>query len=245
MGAAVAVPAIIQGASAIGAWWSNRKKNQAAKKEREMYSGPAMAGANILASTGTDFMRAGARTAGQGVNQLTTAGDYFRRIVNGNRAEMATALMPETSRINEMYTGANKGMFNLRGPTKDRQLAENNRQRLSSLGQMIGGARGSAASSLGQIGSQLGQLGLGESAVGMSGMQGAGSIWSRLLGGAEERGLASDLASERTGQATGNLLFSVLRNVNWGGGGGNNASAALPNAASSSAINRAYGGIRF
>lgn len=80
--------------------------------------------------------------------------DYYSNLVGGGRAALDANLMPETSRINDIYRGSATNISNtLRGPQRDKAMGDLARQHASQLAGLRSGARSDAAGRLLQEGS--------------------------------------------------------------------------------------------
>lgn len=213
--AATLIPALISAGGAIGGSLLGRKSVQGAT-QRSPEELAALQGQTGAANALT---QQSGQLSAFGMPLLKQAGGYFSKLAGGNRGVMTQALSPEISSINDVYGGTARTLSRfLRGPEKDVQLAESERERAGQIGRLFGGARIGANTALG---------GMGEGATGAaaSGFGGAGGIFggqaalgqANRFGGAElERSVGSDF---------GGLIFNLLKN--WGQKGGS-STGVLP-----------------
>lgn len=146
----------------------------------------------------------------QGMPQLQQAGNYFSTLAGGNRAATTQALAPDIEGIQSIYGGTARTLSRfLRGPEKDTQMAELERQRAGQIGSLFRGARPQANANLAS---------LGGSAVtaGQQGTQGAAGIFGQSAQLSQQAGQFASKQSEQAGADFGGLLFQLLKQ--YGGG---------------------------
>ncbi len=141
-----------------------------------------------------------------GIPQLQQAGGYFSSLAGGNRAQMTQTLAPDIANINSVYGGTARSMSRfLRGPTKDTQLAEADRQRAGQIGSLFSAGRTNANSALAGLGGA--NVGQGTSAT-----TGAGGLFSSQANLGQQADIAGAGISSSAGAGFGGLLFNLLRN---------------------------------
>jgi len=161
-----------------------------------------------LGALGTNLQNTGTTLTGLGVPQLQQAGGYFSKLASGNRATMTQALSPEISQINSVYGGTARTLSRfLRGPTRDVQMAEGERQRAGQIGGLFATARPQANTALAALGSQT--VGQGVGAAGA-----AGSLFGTQAKLGQEADIANAQLQSEAGQGFGGLLFNILKT--WG-----------------------------
>lgn len=145
------------------------------------------------------------KLSGMGTANLSKAGGYFSSLAGGNRAGMTQALQPDIQNINSVYGGTARTMSRfLRGPERDTQLAETERQRAGQIGSLFSGGRSSANSALAGMGS--GEMGAGIGAAG-----GAGGIFSGLAKQGQDSQFEQAKLQQQAGQGWGGLMFNLLK----------------------------------
>jgi hypothetical protein len=158
-----------------------------------------------LGSLGGNLQGTGSTLTGMGTPQLAQAGGYFSSLAGGNRATMTQALSPEISQINSVYGGTARTLSRfLRGPTKDVQMAEGERQRGGQIGSLFASARPQANAALAQLGGQ--EVGQGIAAQGT-----AGSLFGTQANLGQQADIANAQLQSQAGQGFGGLLFNLLK----------------------------------
>jgi len=141
----------------------------------------------------------------QGMPQLQQSGKYFSTLAGGNRAAMTQALSPEIESTNAVYGGATKTLSRfLRGPEKDVQLAETERERAGAIGRLFGQGRTAANANLASVGA--GNVGAGMQASGA-----AGSMFGSVARTSQDAQIEQNKEQMQAGQGFGGLLFNVLK----------------------------------
>lgn len=198
---AAAAPYIATGAAAIGGSLFGKKSVQG-DLQRSPEEKAGMAGqtgaANALSGQAGQLSR-------MGLPALQQSGKYFSTLASGNRSAMGQALAPQIEATNDVYGGTARtlGRF-LRGPEKDLQLAETERERAGGVASLFRNGRSSAAGALAAFGSGLtGQAGQQQSAAGsIFGQQAALGQANRYQGAELEHQAGSDF---------GGLMFNLLK----------------------------------
>lgn len=205
-----AIPAIISAGGAIGTSLLGRKSVQGSTQRS-----PAETAA-LTAQTGAanQLTEQSGQLSRQGMPQLQQAGRYFSTLASGNRGAMTQALAPDIESIRDVYGGTARTLSRfLRGPEKDVQLAETERERAGQIGGLFRGGRMGANTQL---------AGMGGAATGAaaSGFGGAAGIF----GGQAESGMRNRFGGadleHQAGQDFGGLLFNILKMYSQQGGSG-------------------------
>jgi len=163
--------------------------------------------------------------------QFNQAGDYYNRILSGNRGALDSVLAPDRAAITDTYRGAEKGLDRLQGGTRDLAFAELNRDRAGKLALLPSMARTAAAGGAldagqgltGVAGSQAGTgTTLTGQAVGAKG--GSAGAYGNLFQGANYRSALQQQMDRETNQSIGTMIFDALKSrkpkAGSGGGGG-------------------------
>ena len=171
-----------------------------------------------------------ARSAyGQSRGDLTTASNYYRNILGGGRGAMNAALAPERSSALDYYGGAEQRIARtVRGPQRDTQLAELERQKVGNLASMAGVARRGAATGLADVGSRIGQFGDAEASLaslyGNMGTaltgQGTNAQANALYGSQAlfNQGAQVGEQQRQTGSDVGKFIFDIVSSMPGGKG---------------------------
>lgn len=210
---APAIPWAIKGASLFGGMLMGRGAQGAAQKrspEESAALGGAQNAAGTLTSQGNALMQ-------QGAPMTSQAGNYWSTLLSGNRAQMAQATAAPRAAITDTYRGAERNLerSGIRGATRDVARAELGRQRAGQIAGLTTGVQPFAAQ-------QLGEMGASTTRTGASLAQGAGSIWSSLLGQGFQNRTYARGEGEKAGSSIGSLLFDILSGTigkKFGGGG--------------------------
>ena len=161
---------------------------------------------------GRNLSGMGSNLAGIGMPALAQSGRYFSTLAGGNRGAMTQALSPEISNISDVYTGAGRSLSRfLRGPEKDVQMGELERNRAGQIGSLLAGGRGAANQS-------LANFGVAATGAAGSAYSGAGSIFGSQAKTAQDARIAEVQAQEQAGQGFGGLFFNLLKLALPGGG---------------------------
>lgn len=138
----------------------------------------------------------------QGMPQLQQAGNYFSTLAKGDRAATTQALAPAVANINDVYGGTARTLSRfLRGPERDTQMAEAERERAGKIGSLFRDAPGEANA-------QLATMGGSEVSAGMGGASSAAGIFSN----AAQTNNQNETQSRQAGSDFGGLLFDLLKN---------------------------------
>lgn len=151
---------------------------------------------------------------------LGQAQSYYSTLLNGNRAAMQQAVSPEANAIADTTKGAQMNLerMGVTGGQKIQAMADLNRQAAGQQGQLTVGVRPAAAQQL----TQIGQIGLGAQTGALSGLSGAASTYSNLLGQSTNIANTQYQRNQQMGQMVGGLVSTGLQtyaNRNPGGGG--------------------------
>lgn len=141
----------------------------------------------------------------QGQGQLQQSGRYFSTMASGNRGAMTQALSPEISSLNDVYGGTGRTLSRfLRGPEKDVQLGELERNRAGQVGSLFTTGRANANAAL---------TGMGTSAVGTGvGATGAaGSLFGGAARTAQDARVEELKAQQQAGAGFGSLFINLLK----------------------------------
>ncbi len=212
---AAAVPGIIQGGMALGSALFGRKSAQGAT-QRSPEETAALTAQTGAANAQTDLARQQTAQGGQlfrqGMPQVQQAGRYFSTLAGGNRGAMTQALSPEISSINDVYGGTARTLSRfLRGPEKDVQGAEAERERAGLIGKLFAGGRGPANAQLGAMGA--GQIGAGQAglASAASANASAGGMFGQQVASGQANRYAGANLERDTGADFGGLMFQLLK----------------------------------
>jgi hypothetical protein len=194
------LPLALQGAgSIVGGIVSKKAQDAAAQRSPEEQA--ALAGEQSAATTlGTS----GQSLIGQGRDTLAGPINYYRTLLNGNRAAMANATAAPRTQIQEGIRGAQANIqrLGLRGAARDVASADLNRQGASQISGLTTGVQPAAASALTSIGG--GQLQTGGSMV-----SGSGNLFGNMLG----QGYANRVYSRQQGAETGNKIGGFIADI--------------------------------
>lgn len=158
-----------------------------------------------LGQVGTSLQGTGGQLTGMGIPQLQQAGGYFSSLAGGNRATMTQALAPEISGTNAIYGGTARTLSRfLRGPQRDTQLAETERERGGAIGNLFNTARPQANAALAGLGGQNVSQGTGA-------RLGAGSLFGTQANLGQSADIANAQIQSQAGAGFGGLLFNLLK----------------------------------
>lgn len=157
------------------------------------------------ANAGQGLLRAAQQASGTGAAATTQAAGYFSKLAQGSKADMTTALAPETSAINQAYTGAGKSISRfLRGPDRSVQLGEMQRERSGQIANLFASSRQNANT-------QLAGIGAGATSAGTAAYGGAsGAFGSGAQQGAYNR-ITGEQIQSQAGEDWGNLFGQLLK----------------------------------
>jgi len=240
------IPLIASGISAVGGAISAKKKSNAQKK--------AMAADAPLRTAQTagaqQQQQQGAQLFQTGMPLVQQSGDFYSRLLTGDRAALRSTTAPERSEITDIYRGAESNLdrSGVRGASRDvasANLARDKAGRLGNLAPMMrAGAAGSAAQ-LGLSASGAGQQGLAASMGSLDALMGRSLNQQQLQ---FQQGEANANRSAQFGEDAGMMLTDFIKAYQNRGasstpgvyGGGSYTTPALASGQGS-----AFGGIRF
>lgn len=205
MGAAV--PWIIKGGIALGSAFLGKKRTSSAM-QRSPEEMRALNGAySALEGSNSD----GDAASKMGLPMLAQAGDYYSRLLNGDRGQMSAATAAPRAEITDIYRGAASNLERspIRGGERTLAMSTLNREKASKLAQLTTGVQPNAAAGLAQVGS----TGAGLGAYGKAAS--AGAYANLLRQGADNRSQAED-----KGSAFAKNMGGILTDMFMGGGGG-------------------------
>lgn len=198
---APALPWIVKGGAALAGVLGGRKAQSSAQKrspEESAALGGAQSTAAGLTSTGQDLV-------GQGKPYIRQAGDYYSTLLRGNRAAQAQATAAPRAAISDTYAGAERGLerSGVRGAQKQVASGELARGRASQIAGLTTGVQPAAADALANLGTTV-------TGQGGSLMQGAGGIYSNLLGQGFQNRVYARGEGEKAGSSIGGFIFDIL-----------------------------------
>ena len=221
--AAAIIPAIQLGISAYSAYKTNQAQKKAQQQQQQLMDESAKARGEITKQA-PQFFDASRQLQQIGVPLLQTTGNYYKSLIGGDRGAIDSALAPDRAALQETYAGAQKGITNLRGPTRDLAQAELAKSRAGAMGLLPSIARANAV----EGGQRAGEF--ATTAAGEQRSRGASLFESAagLAGGAANTGVnqgylqlaqGAQNASQAKGMGTliGQVLTGIL-NRNQGGG---------------------------
>lgn len=182
-------PLIPVGMAVGSAIASHYSKKSLLKQAKQLT--PAEQAAQTGATNTANYLNEqGAGLIGEGRGHLNQAGDYWSRLLGGNRAMAAQATAAPRAQLTDVYRGALQSLEHsgVRGASRDRATAELTRDRASRIAGLTTGVQPMAAQQVAGVGStQLGQ--------GARMPAEAGNIFSSLLGqGARTREFGTQMA---------------------------------------------------
>lgn len=193
-------------ASGIGSLIARRSAKKAAQPA------PAESNANAQQTAAATSLLGG---AGQderlGRSQVNQAGGYFGALAGGDRSKMTATLAPDIESINQTYGGTSRSLRRfLRGPDRDYQMGELERERTGQIASLFRTARTGAN----EVVARLGQDSLGRAGAQT---EAAGGIFANLAGrGMQNRYQGEDL-QRQAGQDYGSFFSQLLKNLPTGG----------------------------
>jgi hypothetical protein len=198
---APAVPWIIKGGAMLGGSLFGKMAQGSAMK-RSPEEATAISGAQGSAGALT---QAGTSLFSQGQPYSQQAGDYYSKLLGGNRAQMSMATAAPRAAITDVYRGAEHGLerSGVRGAARDVATAELGRDRASKIAGLTTGVQPGAAAALADMGTNMTSQGTGA-------LQGAGSIWQNLLGQGYNNRVYGRQEGEKAGTGIGGLIFDIL-----------------------------------
>jgi len=198
------IPLIAAGVGAAGTAYGAHKASSDAKKARAAQQ--PLIDAQTRAAEQQNAQ--GQQLFSFGMPLLQRSGEYYSRLLGGDRASLRLATLPERQEISELYRGAEKGIdrSGVQGANKTVQRAELARERVGKLASLVPNARAAAA---GQVGA-LGQTGV---SGGMAGGTAGANIYSQLMSGQlgrDQLSLQARQYSDQQSQAMGQQLGQML-----------------------------------
>ncbi len=197
------------GGSMLASWLGSRsakKKTQQTPQEAEAM-GAQTGLARQLGSQGRQLFN-------MGMPALQQGSSYLRTLAGGNRAATSQLLAPDIENVNDVYGGAKKSLSRfLRGPEKDMQLGELERERAGGISRLFRDARPNAVSRLLDFGGDT-------TSQGMSAAGGAAGIHSGVQNSLFRNRYAGADLERQAGADYGNLFFQMMQMAGGGGGGG-------------------------
>jgi hypothetical protein len=205
---AAVVPAI-QGGAALASYFGGRAAAGGAATP-----GPQeQAALNAQTRAGTALGGQGAALGGMGLAAQQQGLGYFSSLASGNRGAMQQALSPQIQQLNQTYGGTRRTLARfLRGPERDYQLGELERERSGGVASLFANARPNAVGQLLNYGGQM--TGQGISALG-----GAGGIFGGQAAQLAYNRLSGAELQRQAGMDVGGLVFQLLKGLKPGGGG--------------------------
>ena len=174
---------------------------------------------NTTMNQGGQLYNAGRTATGQGLQDLGTSGNFFRRLTSGNRAAGLEAMAPQVNALEQQGDAMRRqeaamGTARGGGTAGVNQQADTNR--LATIDNMLFGAQTGAAGELANIGRTEAGIGLGETGQGLSAENLAGNTATN----AAELALESrPLSDEMHRQAVGDYaqaFGSIAGGLPWG-----------------------------
>lgn len=198
------IPLIAAGVSAGASAYSTHKRAQSEKAAREAQQ-PLIDAQTRAAQQQT---QQGAELFSYGMPLLQRSGQYYSRLLGGDRAGLRLATLPERQEISETFRGAERAIdrAGVQGANKTVQRAELARAQATKLADLVPMARINAA----QGAAQLGQVGVSGGQAG--GVNGA-NIYQAILSGQLARdqfGLTSRQYNDEQMQALGAQIGNML-----------------------------------
>lgn len=241
--AAAAVPVAMMAGSAISSYLGRKTAKDIAKQGRELTPEERQAFQGGMGTAGS-LGEMGQLLYGRGRQDLGAASNYYQTLLGrGGRSAMQAMVAPAAENISDVYGGAERGIESgyTRGGSRDLALEETRRQKAGQIARLTQGVQPQAAG-------MLGSLGLAQTGQGVGAQQGAGGLYSSLLGtmtGGRAIGLQGAIAGDRTGTAAGqnigSLLFALMQSGQ-GKKGGGGIPVAPPGKWSPTAVSPGMGG---
>ncbi len=160
----------------------NNVGGNSAKRDRSDYLNSQERMGNVFNQAfgfGQGLEKQGQATTGQGVQDLGASGNFFRRLMSGNRAATTEAMAPQINAV-EAQGDAQRRQQAALGTARGGGLAGTNQQaqnqRMAQIDNMLFGAQTGAAKEVGDIGRTEAGVGLGETGQGIGTVAGAGNL---------------------------------------------------------------------
>lgn len=140
-----------------------------------------------------------------GTPALSQASRYYSTLASGDRGAMTQALAPEIESTNAAYEGTRKNLSRfLRGPERDYQLGELERQRAGSQASLFREGRTNAVA-------RLLDFGQGTTSAASSMLTGASSTYGNVGGTLRGDRLAANEMTSQAGADSAALLMQLLQ----------------------------------
>jgi hypothetical protein len=198
MPAAIALaPMVVQGISAL----KNRKKNNAAN---DLAAQNEQQGQQQQQGISQALLGQGDSLASYGQSKLNQGGNYFSQLASGNRGATTQMLAPDVENINKTYGGTGRTLSRfLRGPERDMQLGELERERAGGVSSLFRNSRSDANKTLIDLGKY------GQSSA-LDARSNAGMISGNMSQQGLDKRAYGDQKGRQEGQDFGGLLFNFL-----------------------------------
>lgn len=218
------IPLIATGITAYQAY-SQHKQNKKVNAQQDAIAAQQGPLTTAQAGLANQQREQGQQLFSYGMPLLQRSGDYYSKILGGNRAATDIAIAPDVNAIGDSYRGAFRSLTRMTpGANRDVAQADLIRQRAGQIGGLVPAARAGAANAtanLGQVGVSGGQQGLSASSSSTS------NLLSSLLGQSNnlfERQQYGNQQSADQGKALSQLLTMFAqawqgRQAKGGGGG--------------------------
>lgn len=192
---AASVPGIVMAGAQLFSAMRGSKRSGA---ESQALQGQQAAGGQLL--------NQGQSLFGAGMPAMRSALSYYDTLLQGNRAAQSQAIAAPTAQITDLYRGAERNLDRqgIRGGERDLAAAELGRDRTSKLAQLTTGVQPMAAGQLGALGGSAAGMGVGAS-------QGAGSIYSTILGQQFQNRQNTNSMYGAAGAGIGGAIFDVMK----------------------------------
>lgn len=187
-----------------------------AKRDRSDYLNSQTRMGNVFNQSfgfGQGLENQGKATTGQGVQDLGQSGNFFRKLMSGNRAATTEAAAPQINAV-EAQGDAQRRQQAALGTARGGGAAGVNQdaqaQRNAQIDNMLFGAQTGAAKEVGDIGRMEAGTGLGETGQGIGAVSGAGQLASRAGEMAtDSRGLSEKLHRAATNDISGGISSTL------------------------------------
>ncbi len=178
---------------------------------------------NYTGQKGQDLLERGNQITEQGLqgekageDQLNPVIDYFRKLMSGDRGELASAMQPEADQISHQFDQIRQ-MFSQtgsRGGGTTSTLAAAPYEQTKQLAELSSKARAGAAQPLGSLAVEKARLGLGAAGVGLSqeGVgQGLEGLTQQTLMARRGQNMTADTANRQmVAQGLNNLIATLV-----------------------------------
>ncbi len=201
--------AVLGGSALVGSYLNYRSAKKAGQRTPEEQNAlTAQTGvANDLRGQSSSLFRMAQPALGQ-------ASRYYSTLASGSRGAMTQALAPEIQSTNDVYGGTRRTLARfLRGPDRDYQLGELERQRAGAQASLFREGRTNAVA-------RLLDFGQGTTASALGALGGSAGVYGNVGRTAQTDRLIGSQYSQQAGQATGDLLMQLLQIYSQRGRGG-------------------------